>query len=149
MQHSRWGHQAVKKQKQKSSTGNYAGENKSSIQYKDIIQLKNNIKTIDENVLKLENINRVLGEKLYRNNEQTIGNILVFPKIEDTEKSYDEDLLQKVLDIVTIKMSLKIYFTKIAHVLREIQYFLFELVLNLLVSYLFAFKLQFQISLIQ
>lgn len=97
----------------------------------------------------MENINRVLGEKLYRNNEQTIGNILVFPKIENTEKSYDEDLLQKVLDIVTIKMSLKIDFTKIAHVLREIRYFLFELVLNLLVSYLFAFKLQFQISLIQ
>lgn len=107
------------------STGNYAGENTSSIQYEDIIQLQNNIKTIDENVLKLDNINRVLGEKLYRNNEQTIGNILVFPNIEDTEKSYNEDLLQKVLDIVTIKISLKINFTKIAHVRREIQYFLF------------------------
>lgn len=51
------------------------------------IQLQNNIKTIDENVLKLENINRVVGENLYRNNEQTIGNIMVFPNIEDTENS--------------------------------------------------------------
>lgn len=108
-----------------SSKGNYAGENTSIIQYEDIIQLKNNIKSIDENVLKLENINRVLGENLYRNNEQTIGNILVFPNIEDTEKSYNEDLLQKVRDIVTIKMSLKIDSKKIAHVQREIQYFLF------------------------